>query len=72
MSTAQGERLAVFCHPRTGTLTEADTAAIRTLLSDRFAITGALVLAVGKSDVPQTGSGKLRRLPLRERFEESP
>ncbi|MFD9630179.1 AMP-binding protein [Streptomyces violascens] len=72
VSTAQGERLAVFCQPRTGTLTEADTDAVRTLLSERFAITGALVLAVGKSDVPKSGSGKLRRLPLRERFEESP
>ncbi|GHE10279.1 AMP-binding protein [Streptomyces alanosinicus] len=70
VTTSAGEGLAVFFHPRTTPTTD-DLEALRTLLAERFRITGAHLLAVGKDDIPKTGIGKLRRAPLRERFEAS-
>uniref|UniRef100_A0AAU2VFC3 AMP-binding protein n=1 Tax=Streptomyces sp. NBC_00003 TaxID=2903608 RepID=A0AAU2VFC3_9ACTN len=72
VTTPDGDRLAIFFHPRGGLFTDGHRQDLEILLKERFAVTGAYLLPVGKDDVPRTGIGKLRRRPLRERFEASP
>ncbi|MEU3609683.1 AMP-binding protein [Streptomyces sp. NPDC035033] len=66
------EEIAVFFHPRTGSVTEAETEQIRDRVAERLGVEVRHVLPVDKSEVPKTGIGKLRRAQLRQTFEARP
>ncbi|MGW2863560.1 AMP-binding protein [Streptomyces sp. NPDC001205] len=72
VTTTAGENLAVFFHPKNGHATPVELGTLHGMLAARFGITGARLLPVGKDDIPKTGIGKLRRAPLRQRYESTP
>ncbi|MGC9542859.1 AMP-binding protein [Streptomyces sp. UG1] len=66
---ADGEELAVFYHPRPGTVQDGAAAAIRARVADRIGLHIARVVPVSPRDVPRTGIGKLRRSRMRQWYE---